>query len=321
MFQLELSPTRRWWLSLTVAVTAVVCLLLVLRGFYRHELYHFTGDAEWIWVSNQVGMPRPTAAVFTTSFVLQARPQRAVAKICGDRQYVLWINGQPVMAGRNRPKFYLDVIPVTDLLVGGENVIAIEARSSTSVGAVLFALDLDPTAEGRRQGDPMGRNVIVSNGSWGVTESWSGGLPDRIPDDTARPWVWGRPPDHPWSYPVPVLHDRPLVQAVIGETRHLEVSDFRRSGEDRWICDLDAGFAGLMWIGVRPEEGSMQVRMTSSAAAGGSSGKSALVSVVTLVGQRRWLYPGRVDGDRIVVHGPRPPVGVDLESSLDTRVR
>jgi len=302
----------------TAGLVAVLGLFLYLRGFYRHELYHFTGDAEWIWVTDEVGRPRPTAALFIKSFDLADRPRRAVAKVCGDRQYVLWINGQPAMAGRNRPRFFLDVVPVTDLLTAGRNVVAAEVRSRTSVGALLFALDLDPSEEGRRAGDPAGRNVIVSDGSWGVTETWTAGAPDAPPGDLARPWVWGRPPDHPWSYPTPVLHDRPLIQAAVGEARHLGPADFHPEGADRWACDLGGAFGGLLWV----ETGAAGTGARVMAGPAPRTGDTAAgVEVITLLGERRWLFPGRFEGDRLVIAAADPPRGVDLQPTLETTVR
>jgi hypothetical protein len=314
----DLSPRSRWWLGVTAATGGLLILLLLLLGFYRQELYHYTGTAEWIWVTNQVDHPRPTAALFIKGLTLFDRPQRAVAKICGDRQYVLWINGQPAMAGRNRPKFHLDVVPVTDLMKAGRNIIAVEVRSYTSVGAVLFALDLTPSAEGRRHGDPRGRNVIVSDRSWGVTESWTGGMPDMLPDHPARPWVWGRPPDHPWSYPPPVLHERTLVQATLGDVHHLTARDFKRVGPQRWICNLETPFGGLMWLTINPDGTSDTIAMI---ARGAHRPAKRPAAVVNLLGETRWLYPGRVRGDEIIVTGAHPPAGIDLQPSLDTRVR
>ena len=305
-------------MGVTTSAGGVLILLLLLLGFYRQELYHYTGKAEWIWVTNQVDHPRPTAALFIKSLSLADRPQRAVAKICGDRQYVLWINGQPTMAGRNRPKFHLDVVPVTDLMKAGRNVIAVEVRSYTSVGALLFSLDLVPSAEGRRHGDPRGRNVLVSDRSWDVTESWTGGMPDVLADHPARPWDWGCPPDHPWSYPPPVLHERPLVQATLGDIRHLAARDFKPAGPRRWICRLKAPFAGLMWLTVNPDGTSDTIAMLPH---GANHPARRPAAVVNLLGETRWLYPGRVTGDQILVTGARPPAAIDLQPSLDTRVR
>ena len=125
-FRAALQPVVRWRLKALLGAVAVLCVLLLLRGFYRRELYHFAGEAQWMWVSDDVRERRPTAGLFYRRFELGDRPARAVAKVCGDQQFVLWVNGQPAVAGRNRPGFVLDVVPVTDLLTQGDNLVVVE---------------------------------------------------------------------------------------------------------------------------------------------------------------------------------------------------
>ncbi|RMF80753.1 MAG: hypothetical protein D6739_09965, partial [Nitrospirae bacterium] len=55
---------RRWRLLWMGVFLAAVALLLHLRSYYRHELYHLTGAAAWMWVSDDVAEPRPTAGLF-----------------------------------------------------------------------------------------------------------------------------------------------------------------------------------------------------------------------------------------------------------------
>lgn len=316
----ELSRGSRWRLRVAAAVVAVICLLLLLRGFYRRELYHLTGAAEWIWVTSKVQVKRPIAALFYVPLDLHDHPQRAVAKVCGDQQYVLWINGQPAMAGTNRPGFRLDVVPVTDLLSAGRNVIAVEVRSPTSVGALLFSLDLEPTVEGRRAGDPRGRNVLVSGDRWQVVTSWAPGAPARIPVDAARPWVWGRPPDHPWSYPTPVLHDRPLVQAFVSEPRRLTAGDFTRVSPGVWRAKLGEGFQGLVWL-QSGRGGWPTADMNEVWGAAPRGVVSPTVPLVAMSGEHRWLYPGLIQGPWLEVRAGRPPAAVETVEVMDTRVR
>ncbi len=312
----RLSPERRWRLRTAAVVAASVALLLLLRGYYQRELYHLTGAAQWMWATDEVSEPHPSAGLFIRTLWLNDRPQEAVAKVCGDRQYVLWINGQPAMAGRNRPEFHLDVVPVTDLLTAGANTIVVEARSSTSVGAVLFALDLTPSVQGRRAGDPRGRNVVVSGPDWRVTTTWRPGVLDGRVDDGRAPWIWGRPPDHPWAYPTPVLHERPLVQAVVGEPQRVRPGALSRAGRGRWVHRLRRGFGGLLWVDLGPGN----ARPEAVGLASDESG-APMVPVVALPGQERWLYPGWVSGDRLVVEGAPPLPVVELVEAMDTRTR
>lgn len=292
---------RLFRLKLLAWAGGVVLLLLLLRGQFRHELYHLTGEASWMWVTGDVAQKRPVAGIFVRDFSLADRPRRAVAKICGDRQYTLWINGHLVLTGHNRPGFRLDVVQVTDLLRPGRNVIAVEAGSPTSVGAVLFALDLEPGPEGLRAGDPRGRSVIVSGPDWRVFTRWVPGVFDRAITGGDRPWIWGRPPDHPWSYPVPRLHEAPLVQSLAGEPRRITTA--RQAGEGCWRYELGEGFSGLVWVELPP---------------GGPAGWSVVddawpapwdrLDVVTVPGRRRWLLPSVWTGSFLILEGPaRPP--------------
>jgi len=313
-------PVMRWRLEVLLVVCVVVCVLLLLRGFYRRELYHFAGGAQWMWVSDDVRLRRPTAGLFYRRVELGDRPARAVAKVCGDQQFVLWVNGQPAVAGRNRPDFLLDVVPVTDLLTAGENLIVVEARSPTSVGAVLFALDLYPTAEGRRVGDPRGRNVIVSDGSWKVLTEWRGGPGNPETGGARRPWIWGRPPDHPWTYPRPVVHERPLVQTVVSESVAIAPAQFRQEGENRWVHDLGRHASGYLWLGVGP---STPDELAVTVCSRGASARADLepVPVVRLQGQDRWLFPGLVDGEEVVISGSSPPENLRFVEALGSAIR
>jgi len=314
------TPALRWRMAGALAVVLLILLMLLLRGFYRRELYHLTGAAEWMWVTGEVTDKRPLSGLFSLTVHLRDHPTKAVAKVCGDRQYVLWVNGQPAAAGRSRPGFHLDVVPVTDLLAAGANLIVVEARSPTSVGAVLFALDLYPTREGRRAGDPSGRAVVVSGPHWQVSAGWRPGLEGRETAAGRRPWIWGRPPDHPWSYPTPALHQRPLVQALVSEPVRLVSSDFHESSPGCWVARAPRPIRGMMWLGLprawSSAEASARVRLASAA---GSD--QPAVRVIPLAGQRRWLFPSRVDGDLVEVEGPSPPDFVDLVESIDTRIR
>ncbi len=307
-------PRRRWGLGVLGTAAATIALLLVLRGIYRQELYHFTGSAQWLWVSGEVREPRPTAGLFFVKVRLHARPLEGVAKVCGDRAYVLWINGQPVMSGRNRPGFHLDVVPVTDLLGGGDNLIAVETRSPTSVGGLLFSLDLVPSGAGRRAGDPRGKNVVVSGPHWKVTGRWSRGFPDALPASGVRPWIWGRPPDHPWGYPTAIRHKEPLAQAMSGEPVVLGPDAFVRGRDGVWRCTLAGPFGGVVWLhGRLSREDGLALRIRWEQGDEGS-----FLPVVPLEGQESYLVAGRLRGRVVEVRCAGPPPGLRLVPTEDT---
>ncbi len=292
---------RLFRLKLLACAGGVVLLLLLLRGQFRHELYHLTGEASWMWVTGDVAEKRPVAGIFVRDFSLADRPRQAVAKICGDPQYTLWINGHLVLVGHNRPGFRLDVVQVTDLVRPGRNVIAVEAGSPTSVGGVLFALDLEPGPEGLRAGDLRGRSVIVSGPDWKVFTRWMPGIFDRAVSGGGLPWIWGRPPDHPWSYPVPRLHGAPLVQSLAGEPQR--VTSARRAGEHCWRYELGETFTGLVWVEL-PPAGAAGWRVVNE----GSPPPGDRLDVVTVRGRRRWLLPAVWTRSSLVLEGPaRPP--------------
>ena len=296
-----------------VAASAVVALLLflLLNGFYRRELHHFTGDARWMWTTDDLRERVPTGGLFFRRLALSRLPVSAVAKVCGDRQYVLWINGQAAVAGRNRPGFTLDVVDVTDLLVSGDNVIAIEARSPTSVGGVLFALDLRVSAEGRRAGDPHGRSCVVSDTDWRVTTSWGAG-PSRYPDSGWKaPWIWGQPPDHPWTYPQPEVHALPVVHSVFSDPARIPSSCFTSVGQDLWACSLARRWQGYLWLDLTSAAVPQRIGLADEPPTPETE-RSTTVAVVVLEGQTSWLYPGAVHGDVLEVAGPSPPTGVAL---------
>ncbi len=299
-----------WHARIAAAVAAALLLFLLLNSFYRRELHHFTGDAHWMWTTDNLHDPVPTAGLFFRRLTLARLPLSAVAKVCGDRQYVLWINGQPAAAGHNRPDFRLDVVDVTDLLVAGENVIAIEARSPTSVGGVLFALDLRASAEGRRAGDPSGRSCVVSGSGWRVRTRWGPG-PSVYPDQGwSEPWIWGQPPDHPWTYPRPVVHPRPLVHSVFSDPTRIPPSCFEAVGQERWICRLGRRWQGYLWLDLTAGPAPQRVELGDGAPTAVAAVRG--VAVVTLDGQTSWLYPGAVQGEVLEASGQAPPAGVEL---------
>jgi len=293
---------------LTVASLALIALFLHLRGFYLKELYEFTGGAQWIWPSDDLRTPDPTVCVLYRRLSLHERPLEAVAKICGDRSYVLWINGQIAMAGYNRPAYHLDVVPVTDLLNPGSNLLVIEARSPTSVGGVLFSLDLVPSVEGHREGDPRGRSVLVSDGQWRVVERMWPGFPGLPPAGGTVPWIWGRPPDHPWAYPMPIRHDLPWAQALSGTEIRVEADAFKRDRNGVWRHELGGWFRGLLRLeGELPAPCGMELRVVAK-----GDDRSGFRPVIPLPGQERWLLAGIVEGSVVEIKGPKPPERVVL---------
>ena len=291
---------RLWRFAAVLAVLCVVVWLVFLRTMVRREIYHLTGSAQWIWVSDGGHEPHARAEVFEQVLELTDRPVRAIAKVCGDPQYVLSINGGLVMAGRNRPQFVLDVVPVTDLLQAGRNVITIEVRSPSGVGGLLFALDLEASPLGRATGDLHGRNVLVSGSDWRIR-----GRPGEVP------WVWGQPPDQPWSYPGPRRHAQPLVQAVVGERSRQLVDTTSEGDVFRWESELETSGAAVLALEFpEPTRGVLTAPTVS--------GEMVGVEVIMAPDTKRWLFPGLVRSGSVSWQGERLPTSFELVETDDT---
>jgi hypothetical protein len=147
-----------------------------------------TGRAEWIWYSGTpASEPRALRFYATCDFDLDSAPSRALAKVFVDREHVLFVNGARAGSRSQRPGDPLALYEVASQLRPGSNRVAIEAKSPTGAGGILFALDVEG----------FGRNAVVSNGLWRVDLSAEA----IVRGGRYRPIVWGRPPQYPWGYP------------------------------------------------------------------------------------------------------------------------
>ena len=144
----------------------------------------FTGPALWIWYSRQIPEPEPLRFRAWKEFPVDgAPPASAPARLFGDREWALEVNGQPAGKGSQRPGDALALLELGPLLKTGGNRISVEASSPNGVGGLLFWMDI---GRGR---------LVVSDGTWRV---------ERIPAGTQGPQraaVWGKPPLYPWGYP------------------------------------------------------------------------------------------------------------------------
>jgi hypothetical protein len=162
------------WIA--VALASAAAARAIDRGWRRMES-SATGDARWIWSTDDVKAPAPARFTASRSIVLDADAPGARAKIFADRSYRLFLDGGAVGAGTMKPGDPMDVWDLAGRLTRGSHLFTIEAESPTGIGGVLFALDVP----GR------GRGVLVSDSSWTI-----GGRPA---------FVWGAPPMYPWGFP------------------------------------------------------------------------------------------------------------------------
>ena len=179
-------PTLALLYVLVLAIAATAAIRATLRAHAERELSR-TGTAQWIWYSRDVKEPGPVAFVATRDVVLDRAPERATAKVFADAWHVLWVNGERVGGGKQRPGDPLALYEAAPRFRAGINRIALEAGSETGVGGLLFSLDLSLS----------GRDAVVSDERWRVDASraaiTSGGR--------YRAAVWGRPPMYPWGWP------------------------------------------------------------------------------------------------------------------------
>ena len=162
--------------SIAVAVAAAAAIRAVDLSWKRMESSE-TGRARWIWATDDVRAARPIGFRASKSVVVEQPVGQARAKIFVDRSYRLLVDGAVAGSGGQKPGDPLDVVDLTGRLAPGLHEIAVEAGSPTGIGGILFSLDLAG----------VGRNAIVSDGSWTVE---------------GRPvFVWGDPPMYPWGFP------------------------------------------------------------------------------------------------------------------------
>ncbi len=98
-------------------------------------------QASWIWAEATAGQD-DVPAYFRRSFELPVDPQAlisATAQVTADNTYVMWLNGVEVSRSDN-PEGWREpeTVDLTEALVAGTNVIAIEARDIASAEGLLL---------------------------------------------------------------------------------------------------------------------------------------------------------------------------------------
>jgi hypothetical protein len=273
---------------------------LAVHGFWKRELSHLTGPAEWIWVTDVLNPIHAQGALFVASLRLEAPPPAALLKVCGDREYVAYVNGTPAACGWSRPGFRLDLFDIAHLLKQGGNVIAVEVRSPTPVGALLLALDVDG----------VGRNVLVSGRSFVARSRFA--LSASDPSDRPVPVSWGMPPRFPWGYPHPLPHPRTLDETVVEDPVRVGAPDARSLPGGGWEFVLARAVHGYLWL----EFGGDAMAFVAASGPGDTSDaevwRSEASPVVRVKGQRWWLDPQPKQVSSVYVFGQQTPVAVEV---------
>jgi hypothetical protein len=291
---------RRKQLMLFALGAGVMIAAYAVHGFWRRELSHLTGPAEWIWVTDVLDPIHAQSALFVASLRLEAPPPAALLKVCGDREYVVYVNGTPAACGWSRPGFRLDLYDIGHLLKQGENVLTVEVRSPTPVGALLLALDVDG----------VGRNVLVSGRAFSVRSHFALGAKDS--SDRPVPVSWGMPPRFPWGYPPPLPHPRTLDEAVVEDPVRVRGAEARLLPGGGWEFVLPRAVRGYLWL----EFGGDGMAFVATANAGDAEDpevwRGEASPVVRVKGQRSWLDPQPQPVSRVYVFGQERPTAVEV---------
>lgn len=288
---------RLFFLSIAAGVTLAV---FAVHGFWERALSHITGPARWIWVTDVLDQVHPQGALFVASLRLDAPPPTALLKVCGDREYVVYVNGTAAACGWSRPGFRLDLFDVGHLLRQGDNVIAAEVRSPTPVGGLLLALDVDG----------VGRNVLVSGRAFATRSNFT--LAARDASDARVPVEWGSPPRHPWGYPRVLSHPRTLDEAVVEEPVRVEGSAIRPLPEGGWEAVLPRPVFGYLWLEFSGDGLAYVATCGPNSPDQTAEMRASAQPVVRIKGQRRWLNPEPIAVARIYVFGVQRPKAAEI---------
>jgi hypothetical protein len=292
--------SRREFVEVSLLAAALLAGGRAVHRFWTHELYHFTGDAEWVWVTDALERVHPAAGLFVGSVTLDSPPSRALLKICGDREYVAYVNATPAACGWSRPGFRLDLYDVAHLLKQGRNVIAIEVRSPTPVGGLLLALDVDG----------VGRNVLVSGPALRFRERFT--LGPTAPDDRPVAISWGHPPRFPWGYPELLSHAHTLDQAMLEDPVRVEVASAKLVGGGGYLFELPRRVNGYLWVEWQNDGPAFLSTVQQMEGLDSWLERMECQPVVRLPGQRRWLDPEPRQIAAVLVFGASRPLAVEV---------
>jgi hypothetical protein len=289
--------------KLIVAVLWVGAFLLCVRSVHRlwmRQLYHVTGAAQWVWVTDTIERPHPAAGLFVGELELSSPPAHALLKVCGDREYVAYINGTVAACGWSRPEFRLDIYDVAHLLRQGENVVAIEARSPSPVGGLLLALDVDV----------LGRNVLVSGRDLRLRSRFS--LAPKVVGSAPRAVIWGLPPRYPWGFPVVTSRPRTLDQVVLEDPVVIDAAAAERLSGGGYLFTLPRKLQGYLWLELEGDGPAWVLTEEDAGAFDPVRARGTAQPVVRVLGQERWLDPEPRTIHRVTVFGNVRPRAIEV---------
>lgn len=284
-----------------MVLVVVACLAgLGLHRFWLRQIEHFTGDARWIWVTDALERAVPAAGLFVGRLTLAEPPGEALLKVCGDREYVIYVNGTPAGCGWSRPGFRLDLYDIAPLLRKGENTIIAELRSPTSTGGLLLALDVEG----------VGSNVLVSGSGLAFRKRFS--LAAASVGDSEVPVVWGDPPRFPWGYPILVSRPRTLDACVVEDPVRIPLAGASELPGGGWLFTLVRPVVGYLWIEFADDRPAWTVSVPHHKGVDLAWARPIAQPVVRVPGQTRWLDPEPREFGQVLVFGRGRPVAVEI---------
>lgn len=277
----------KWiWVALAGLAVAVVAERLEWAGALRDR-----GQPErsWYWIEGDPRDPRPVAFFAVRDFDLAARPERAVAEVLGDEEYILSINGERIGSNRYRAGADLDRYEVERWLHSGGNRIVLELRSPTAAGGYTFRLT-----------DGAGRDLLAEAPAWQVQRTYFRAL---FPGGAAPPapvaTFVGKAPIGRWGVPRPgplrpAFNDLLAVPRVVPAVRYRQDASawhrLRTKGRRRASLgprvefDFGAPVTGYLQLEIRGREAATGLLRFSSTP--GIAEPGPIHALATLVPQR-----------------------------------
>ncbi len=239
-----------------------------------------TRAAEWIWSGDARRERSPSAFWAARDFTLDAVPASAVLQVQADPEYVLWLNGRRIGAGRFAVDAPLDGYEVAPLLEVGTNRLLAELRSDHGAGGFLLSL-----TEGL-----AGRQLVASDREWTILRRDDPNLLRGF-----RP-LDGGTPAYSWSFPPIGRWGTPRLGAVrpVRFERASPLAPAQRSGlaKSEVRFDWAPGTLGRLALEVVPQE-AMQIAVLRVQPDGErpDSRSCSAISVILMPNQREWLDP------------------------------
>ncbi len=219
------TPNRfAWSRSAWVAAAAVVFALAGVELRHRTPLFGAAADAPiWIWRNHDLRHVQAAGFYAVKEFDLVEVPLQAEARILGDGEYLLLVNGARIGSNRYTSAAPIDRYRVERFLVPGRNRLVVELRSPSGAGGLSFELSA------------AGHQLVRSDASWTIYEThWRGLTGDRPMPPGERPMQLGRSPLGRWGRPAPGP-ERPAFESALAAAEPIAAEHYRVwPGDGSW---------------------------------------------------------------------------------------